>query len=429
MRTSSIFQYGMPEGGQAGLSEDELRNRQLIKNASAVSLSLTLVFMIFYLFRGWWGPFIFDVPLWCGMAAAHMISSGKSVKVSAFLLFVSLTTMLYFVPNLFLGKESGVHFFLLSIIPFVVIVFPDRRDLWFVVFIGATDLLAFAVTEYVPFSPPFKVNTVPLDLKLLHIASTAGMILAVSSVLLMLYNEMVKAKKSLDREHRRSESLLLNILPASIAERLKSSPDSIAHTFPEATVLFADIAGFTEFAATLSPDRIVEILNIYFSAYDELAEKHTVEKIKTIGDAYMVAAGIPEPRSDHAEVLVLMATDMLEVTEKISRELGIDLRIRIGINSGRVTAGVIGKKKFIYDLWGDAVNTASRMESHGIAGRVQVGPLTYRLLKDMYHFEERGEIDIKGKGKMDVYLLKALTSKKIDAVRKGPLGELLRTMK
>jgi class 3 adenylate cyclase len=242
--------------------------------------------------------------------------------------------------------------------------------------------------------------------------STTGTILLISGLVLILYLNISRAKDALAREHRRSESLLKNILPAPIADRLKHSPDSIAETFPEASVLFADIAGFTALAARFRPEEVVAFLNRYFSSYDELAEKYRVEKIKTIGDAYMAAAGIPETREDHAAALVLMAQEMIEVTRSISNECGLDLAIRIGINSGEVTAGVIGKKKFIYDLWGDTVNIASRMESHGLPGRIQVSSRTHQLLRHDFPFEHRGRIEVKGMGEMEAYLVKNGTDEK-----------------
>ncbi|MDH4200009.1 MAG: adenylate/guanylate cyclase domain-containing protein, partial [Spirochaetia bacterium] len=174
--------------------------------------------------------------------------------------------------------------------------------------------------------------------------------------------------------------------------------------FAEASILFADIVGFTEIAARFSPNDVVGLLNKYFTKFDEIMEKYGIEKIKTIGDAYMAASGIPEPCNDHAEKLMNFAIEILEQTAVISNKTGIAIDLRIGINSGPVTAGVIGTKKFIYDLWGDAVNLASRMEMHGVPGKIQVTPDTYMLLKDKYSFEHRGTIDVKGKGQLNVYL-------------------------
>ena len=206
-------------------------------------------------------------------------------------------------------------------------------------------------------------------------------------------------------EQEQSERLLLNILPEPIAERLKQADSTIADSFAEVTVLFADIVGFTELASCFSPTQVVELLNQIFSAFDELSERYGLEKIKTIGDAYMVVGGLPTPRSDHTTAIAQMALDMQDVITKFNSHNNQTLSIRIGIHSGPVVAGVIGIKKFSYDLWGDTVNTASRMESQGIPDRIQVTETTYKLLKDKYLFEERGIIQIKGKGEMTTYFL------------------------
>ncbi|MFP5318016.1 MAG: adenylate/guanylate cyclase domain-containing protein [Acidimicrobiia bacterium] len=224
--------------------------------------------------------------------------------------------------------------------------------------------------------------------------------------------EEAKAKAALDREHRllqaereKSERLLLNVLPRAIADRLKASEEVIADSFPEASVLFADIVGFTPYAQRTPPEEVVRVLNELFSVFDGLADRYGLEKIKTIGDAYMVAGGIPEPRPDHAESVADMALSMVAEVERRSGDAQ-ELRLRIGIDTGPVIAGVIGRRKFIYDLWGDTVNTASRMEAHGIPGSIQVTERTYRRLAQAFALEKRGVIEVKGKGPTTVYLLK-----------------------
>jgi PAS domain S-box-containing protein len=221
------------------------------------------------------------------------------------------------------------------------------------------------------------------------------------------------AKEEAEQAREKSDRLLLNILPGPIAERLKKSEGSIAERFEKATVLFADIVGFTPLSAQVSPLELVCLLNQIFSYFDRLTEKHGLEKIKTIGDAYMVAGGLPIPREDCAVAIALMALDMQEAIANFKADFKADLKpeqseqfkIRIGINTGPVVAGVIGTKKIIYDLWGDTVNVASRMESSGEPGQIQVTASTYELLKDQFIFETRGEIDVKGKGKMMTYWL------------------------
>ena len=215
-------------------------------------------------------------------------------------------------------------------------------------------------------------------------------------------------EQSLAIEKQRSETLLLNILPERIANRLKSSEAIIADNFPAATVLFGDIVGFTELAARLSPNQIVALLNDLFSRFDRLAEQHGVEKIKTIGDGYMVAAGVPTSRPDHAEAIAKLALDMRDAFLDFRRENGLNIGFRIGAHSGSVVAGVIGARKFAYDLWGDTVNVASRMESQGLPNEIQISAETRALLPAVYKVVARGSVEIKGHAAEMTFLLKGM---------------------
>jgi adenylate cyclase len=244
----------------------------------------------------------------------------------------------------------------------------------------------------------------------------------IGEVLLRVYNLLevrllhLEMKRLYDRvlkEQKVSERLLLNVLPASIAERLNGRPeviadsftDIIADTFKDVSVVFADIVEFTKFSESVSVKVLVEVLNEIFSRFDDIAERRGLEKIKTIGDCYMVAAGLPVPVADHAARAANMALDMIEAMERFNRESPYKLNVRIGIDTGAAMAGVIGKKKFLYDLWGDVVNTASRMESHGIGGRIQATDAIHRRLEGPFVFEERGVILVKGKGEMHTWFL------------------------
>ncbi len=214
-----------------------------------------------------------------------------------------------------------------------------------------------------------------------------------------------QAEEALKQEKERSEHLLLNVLPAAIAEQLKQQEGSFAENFEDVTILFADIVGFTPMAAKIDPIRLVDLLNQIFSNFDQLTENYGLEKIKTIGDAYMVAGGLPDPLPHHAEIMARMALAMQAYMGQFSTPTGDRFQIRIGIHTGSVVAGVIGKKKFIYDLWGDTVNVASRMESSGEPGKIHVTEAVYERLKDLYLLEKRGKIRIKGKGEMTTYWL------------------------
>jgi adenylate cyclase len=213
------------------------------------------------------------------------------------------------------------------------------------------------------------------------------------------------ALAALRDEQARAESLLLNILPRSIADRLKAETQTIADQFSSASILFADVVDFTPLAERLPPAEVVGVLDHLFSHFDVLAERHGLEKIKTIGDCYMVAAGVPSPRPDHARALALMALDMQAAMRSVDEVGHLGLELRVGINSGPVVAGVIGRKRFLYDLWGDAVNTASRMESHGSSGRIQITRATKELLEEEFVCEPRGTITVKGKGEMEAWYL------------------------
>jgi class 3 adenylate cyclase len=215
--------------------------------------------------------------------------------------------------------------------------------------------------------------------------------------------EREQAQQALRLEQQKSEQLLLNILPRAVVDKLKQLEGSLAERFDDVTILFADIVNFTPLAAQISPLELVNWLNQIFSAFDRLAEQYQLEKIKTIGDAYMVVGGLPLPRPDHAEAIMEMALAMQEAATHITRNDGQKFQLRIGINTGPVVAGVIGIKKFSYDLWGDAVNIASRMESQGVPGKIQITEATYQRLRHRYTFEEVGQVMVKGHGYLTTY--------------------------
>jgi adenylate cyclase len=234
-------------------------------------------------------------------------------------------------------------------------------------------------------------------------------VLGVCATAYVLLQYFVRAREralaELEVERGKSERLLLNVLPGSVAGRLKESDETIADAYDAATVLFADIVGFTPLAQELAPADAVALLDRIFAGWDGLAARYDVEKIKTIGDAYMVAAGLPREREDHAEAIADMALEMGSEAARCAGEADLPLEVRIGIDSGPVVAGVIGRARFTYDLWGDTVNTASRMESHGSPGAIQVTERAYERLRGRFELRRRGTIEVKGKGPMTTYLL------------------------
>ena len=210
----------------------------------------------------------------------------------------------------------------------------------------------------------------------------------------------------IENKNRENEELLLNVLPAPIANRLRGGEEAIADGFAEVTVAFADLVGFTALTSEMPPHEVVTFLNGLFTRFDIAANDLGIEKIKTVGDAYMAVCGLPEPVANHAERMVRMAIRMVHITREHAMEHNVSMKLRVGINTGPVVAGVIGKSKYIYDLWGDTVNLASRMESGGIPDSIQVTRPVYEQLKGQFVFEPRGAIEVKGKGKVEAWLLR-----------------------
>jgi len=286
--------------------------------------------------------------------------------------------------------------------PLAALVFTDARDAarwfvaWVVVFLGSA--IAGALIEPLPPPLPDWFTSTMLALNVVVGGTIVFILLAVFA------QQRRAALVALREEQAKAESLLLNILPESIANRLKDETQPIADQFSSASILFADVVDFTPWSERRQAAEVVGFLDHLFSHFDGLADRYGLEKIKTIGDCYMVAAGVPSPRPDHASALALMALDMVAAMSS-SDVAQFGLEIRVGINSGPVVAGVIGKKRFLYDLWGDAVNTASRMESHGTPGRIQVTQATRELLADEFELERRGTIPVKGKGEVEAWYL------------------------
>ena len=274
---------------------------------------------------------------------------------------------------------------------------------------------------------PFPVGEIPRMSFLLGLANLLGMF--GSRALETYARRDFFRTRLLDRERARADRLLVNIMPESVANRLKQGERSPADRYDEVTILFADIVGFTALSADRPPERVVGMLNRLFSTLDRLAARHGVEKIKTIGDAYMVVAGLPTPRADHAAAIARLALEMQVVLATLAEDLGASVELRMGIHSGSVVAGVIGENKLAYDLWGDAVNVAARMEAHGLPGAIQVSAETHRRLGADFTFTPRGRIPIKGMGEMETFLLTGCTrdreTEAVPPIACGPGGKML----
>jgi guanylate cyclase len=277
---------------------------------------------------------------------------------------------------------------------------PREGTFWFLSFLGIVALGGLAEPGLFP------ENGMSMETAFFEFSfNIINVSIIIYLMLIYLLREKNRAFDLLEAEKQESERLLLNVLPKEIAPRLKNGNRTIADRYGAASILFADIVDFTPISMHMSAEDMVALLNQIFTHFDSLVDKYDLEKIRTIGDSYMVASGLPRPREDHAQALASLALDMTEFVNTLPARNGDDVNIRVGINSGSVVAGVIGKRKFQYDVWGDMVNTASRMESHGTPGRIQVTDRTYALLKDAFDFEQRGCIDIKGKGEMNTWYL------------------------
>jgi adenylate cyclase len=264
-----------------------------------------------------------------------------------------------------------------------------------------------ALTIWLQMTVPSDTGALPqwsIELGFVVITISAGF-MAIATIAYAM-REITRAETAMEREYQRSESLLANILPASVAARLKDPTRSvIADKYDDASILFADIAGYTKRASSMPPSELVQFLDRLYTEFDRLVDKHGLEKIKTSGDSYMVVSGVPQPRADHMEALARFALEMADTVGKLKDPDGQPVPLRIGIGAGPVVAGVVGARKFFYDVWGDAVNVASRMESTDTEGRIQVPQAIYDRLKGDFVFEERGDVDIKGKGLMHTWYL------------------------
>lgn len=303
------------------------------------------------------------------------------------------------------SAQSAIHFYFLAGATTAIAIFGVRQNMLSIISIGL-GLFGFIYADRTFAEPADFLNLSDNFLSILYFTSIPTTLLAIFCMVFYGFKQASIAEAALQREYEYSEALLANMLPGPIASQLKRNPgQTIADSHEEATILFADIVGFTPLASHHSPDTVVKMLNNLFTRFDDLANKHGLEKIKTLGDAFMVAGGMPDPQPDHAVRVANMALDMVSATQSFASEMGENLQLRIGIHTGPVVAGVIGTKKPFYDVWGDTVNTAARLETYGTKGKIQVTSETKRILEDHFDFEERGKVQIKGKGDLNLWYL------------------------
>lgn len=339
---------------------------------------------------------VFALPLW--LNSRRRYGAARCLLVGWSLVFIVSSSLIF-------GANAPSHLFIIVVAAAVLAMFPeeDERLMW-----GSVSACAIAFGAAL-WLRQVNVPLVPVHREgvrlAMEIVISSGALLLSVIVTWVMRETTRRAELQATVEQERADRLLLNILPETIARRLKDDPQTIADGFHEVTVLFADLVGFTPISEKLTPRETLQLMDDVFSRFDSLVDQFGLEKIKTVGDAYMLAGGLPAPNERHAADVAQMALAMLDTVRAIEGPDGTPLRLRIGMATGPVVAGVIGKKKFLYDLWGDTVNTASRMESLGEPDRIQVNETTWRQLQSRFEFSERGLIEVKGKGQMRTWFL------------------------
>lgn len=387
-------------GIAASAQGKEIRCVRLLNLLMSVSLLFIVAYAAFFLIATpklsivAWSALGY-VPLIAGVFLLHRRGAFLAARVAA----PVITTLLVGQTVLFLGAHLNFQYFFFATVLGIFFTFPSDQARYMYLLLPIP-LCAFVLLDWMgPAGMP-----VPAEVtQALKMAGTAGIASLLTGFIYYAYSVNRDAESRLSLAVQKSDRLLLNVLPETVAEQLKEGSDRIVERFESVSVIFADIAGFTPASERYTPEELIDLLDAVFTRFDAVVAARGLEKIKTIGDAYMAAAGLPERRADHCRLAALAALDMLAATADLETSTG--LRMRIGMNTGEAIAGVIGRHRFIYDVWGDTVNTASRMESHGLPGRIHVTRAVRDTLQGQFLFEERGRIEIKGKGLMETFFL------------------------
>ncbi|MEW6401657.1 MAG: adenylate/guanylate cyclase domain-containing protein [Chloroflexota bacterium] len=382
--------------GAEDLDTDDIRLRKALMVAGAFMFILagTLWGLLYFAFGHWaagWIPLGYAIISSFSILQFALTRRYQFFRSSQLILILLLPFILMIALGGFINSSAVILWSLLSPVGALLFDEPRHAARWLIAYLALVTLSGL-IQPYVPASQPLPIGIITFFF-VMNIGS-------VSAIIIVLLAYFVNQRNIFQEK---ADNLLLNILPKEIAAILKNESRTIADHYDEASILFADMVNFTPMSAEMSPVAMVDLLNEIFSHFDGLVEKYDLEKIKTVGDCYMVAAGVPRPRADHGRVLLYLALEMREFIQNHTFNASRPVGFRMGINSGPVLAGVIGRKKFIYDLWGDAVNIASRMESHGQGGVIQITRATYELIKNEFLCEPRGTIDIKGRGEMEVW--------------------------
>ena len=345
-------------------------------------------------------PFSYAVVSFLSVILFHFTRRYESFLFSQLLLILFLPFLLMIALGGFVDSSGVILWSVICPLGALIFEKPGKALRWLVAYLALIVISGFLEVH------PFSSSSLSPTLRTIFFVMNIGTVSTIAVVLLAYFvSQKNQLFVLLQNEQAKSENLLLNVLPREIAASLKNESRTIADHYEEASVLFADMVGFTPLSAQLPPVEMVELLNEAFSFFDSLLDKYDVEKIRTIGDSYMAVSGVPRRHTNHAQALVRMALEMRDYISNHAFRNGQRVNFRIGINSGSMIAGVIGRRKFVYDVWGDAVNIASRMESHGLGGAVQITQTTYELIKDEFVCEPRGTVNVKGKGEMDVWLV------------------------
>jgi adenylate cyclase len=379
------------------------RRRRILHLTTSMAVIVSAGFGVIQVFAAphlWWtgGINIAGAVIYATIPWLHRFG-----ELVAPLTFICTAYVSIFVICWIVGTGSGLQFYFLVASCLVVLQLGVDRIVLAATLAAIAAGLVIALQFLVPrdtgAEPPWSLSVGFV------VTTISGCVMVVTTVWYAV-REIVRAEAALEMEYERSETLLANILPASVAERLKDpARNIIADKYDDASVLFADIAGFTERASDIAPDKLIRFLNRLYSDFDALVDKHGLEKIKITGDCYMVVSGVPQPRPDHVEALADLALDMAETANGLTDSRGEALPLRIGLANGPVVAGVVGSRRFFYDVWGDAVNVASRMESTDSVGRIQVPDDAYQRLRSDFVLQERGVVEVKGKGLMRTWYL------------------------
>jgi adenylate cyclase len=381
------------------------RNRKVINITTTIAAIVSVSFSVMQLVteQGVWRVALINLVAAAIFAAIPFLHRFSALVAPLTLIVTSYISLSVVTWNV--GTGAGLQFYFLVAATVAVLVMGIEHIVLACVLVGIGAGIVITLEFTVPADTGLQPSyALPLGFV---VSVISACVMSVATVWYAL-RETERAEEAMEEEYNRSESLLANILPGSIAIRLKNPATAIiADKYDDASVLFADIAGYTERASQSTPADLVEFLNRLYTEFDRLVDRHGLEKIKTSGDCYIVVSGVPEPRHDHLEALACLALNMSDVIAGLKDQVGQAVPVRIGMGVGPVVAGVVGTRRFFYDVWGDAVNVASRMESNGLEGRIQVPQEVYERLNDEFVFEPRGDVEIKGKGVMRTWFLVA----------------------